>query len=266
MRQQITFSIGDDGKMYHLGIDRAHPNVISGGDPDRINKLATDFLDDAEFFDRRGLLTVHGFYKGLPVTAFSTGMGPSSVNITLPEVIEACDDDDMLLLRIGTSGGLRPQLTVGDQVVTDQVYHDEGVSAKIMGKGYQGRASMDFRDVIAEVARRNFSMDHAFRDQQVHVGKTVTTDTIYFDGMGDLSRYEDSLAISMEFGVFAAIRDWYNDNSSKKIKAGNLLRVSNMLVDSSLPRHLELPNPELVEYAHIKNGLDALVAMRESMR
>ncbi|MAG60816.1 hypothetical protein CL619_03440 [archaeon] len=245
------------GPSYHLGIDGAYPNVITGGDPDRIEKLA-GLLDDAVYIHKRGNLTVHGFYEGLPVTAFSTGMGPSSVCITLPEVIEACDDDDMLLLRIGTSGGLKTHLAVGDNVVTSDVFHDEGVSAKIMGEGYQGSASEDFRKVIEKVARRN----NITNGLDVFVGKTVTTDVLYFDAIGDLSRYENSLAISMEFGVIAALRDWYNQNDGRRIMAGNLLRVSNMLVRSDVDSKVSRPSPDEIEYLHIKSGLDALVAMR----
>ena len=258
MQRYMTFDTGD--KMYHLGIKRANPNVISGGDPDRIQRLADNFLEGVELVRNRGLLTAHGMYQDLRVTAFSTGMGPASVCITLPEVIEACDDDDMLLLRIGTGGGLQPQLGQAHYLVTDDVLHDESTSRKIMGSTYQARASEDFRDVILSTANANLLVG-----QEAHVGQTVVTDIIYFDADGDLSRYGDALGMSMEFSVFCALRDWYKANTPKQIQAGNLLRVSNMIVPSEykLPEGATLPSSEEVELAHIKTGLDSLVRMRQ---
>ena len=119
MRRRFTFDTGS--KSMHLHIDRAYPNVISGGSPGRVRRIA-NYLDVEEIVESdRGLVTVHGKYRRLPVTAFSTGMGPSSVAITLPEVIEACDDDNMLILRIGTAGALQEHINVGDFVVTTSV-------------------------------------------------------------------------------------------------------------------------------------------------
>jgi uridine phosphorylase len=260
MKRYKTFDT--DEKMYHLGIKRAHSNVISGGDPDRIQKLADNFLDDVKIVKNRGLLTAHGVYNGLKVTAFSTGMGPASTCITLPEIIEACDEDDMLLLRIGTSGGLKSKLGVGHYLITSEVVHDESTSSKIMGDGYLAKSSKEFRDEIYLTAQNNL-----LSGQEAHVGPTVVTDVIYFDADGDLSRYGEALGISMEFSVFCALRDWYNKNTTKKIKAGNLLRVSNMIVDSEYLMFdgTELANNEEIELAHIKVGLDSLVSMREKM-
>ncbi len=263
MRILKTFNDpGNPGPSYHLGIEFAHPNVISGGDPERIERLAEHFLDDVKLTYKRGLVTAHGIYEGVPITAFSTGMGPSSASITIPEIIEACNDNSMLLLRIGTCGGLQSRLGKGHYVVTDGVHHDELVSAKIMGHGYQAFASPEFRDVINATTGSNLLIG-----QQVHVGTSVVSDIIYFDADGDLNRYGDSLGISMEFSVFCALRDWYNQNDGRKIKAGNLLRVSNMVVDSDyrLSPGVELPADEEIEMAHIKAGLDSLVAMRRSI-
>lgn len=265
MRQYKTFPLNAQGRSYHMDIDRAHPNIITGGDPDRINLLATNFLDDAEFYEKRGLLTVHGFYgrERLPVTAFSTGMGPSSVCATLPEVVEACDEDNMLILRIGTAGGIKPFLAVGDYLVTDSVFHDEDVSRKIMGAGYQAWSSEDFKRVVADVARRN-----PLPGQIAHVGQTVTSNLIYFGEDENLERFGRSLGISMEFGVIGAIRDWYNANTPKRIRAANLLGVSNMLVptERSLAGNLLMLSKEEIEMAHIITGLDALVEMRKLER
>ena len=120
MRRLITFDTGE--KSYHLGIAHAHPNILTGGSRGRV-LAARDYLDNPEAFENetRGKTTVHGTYKEIPVTLFSTGEGTGSVSCTWPEIIEACPDKDINLIRIGTSGGYRSTQRVGDVVVTEKV-------------------------------------------------------------------------------------------------------------------------------------------------
>lgn len=146
MQRHVTFDTGD--KMYHLGISYANPFVLSGGSPGRIKKMA-EYIDNPEIIEsERGLATVHGSYKGLPITAFSTGMGPASVSITLPEVIEACDNPDMTIIRLGTSGGLQKHLKIGDFVATTECERAESTCDKIMGKGYRAFPNMAVTQTI----------------------------------------------------------------------------------------------------------------------
>jgi uridine phosphorylase len=290
MRRLRTFDTGP--VMYHLGISHAHPNIISGGSPGRVLQIAKyfDSVDGdnllvagirriANHFDlnglrkaanyfspgcvesERGLVTVHGKYKGVPITAFSTGMGPASVSITLPEVIEACDEDDMLVLRLGTTGGLQKELNIGDFVATTWVQRAENTSDKIMGEGYHAESDADVRKVLLAAAERN---RHGY--QQVFEGPTRVTNDIYFDQgtAHEAAHGSEVLAVSMEFSVYCALRDWYNQNDGRKIKAGNLLTVSDSVVAEAEPNDMtEFKRRQTeIEDAHIKAGLDAIVMLR----
>ena len=259
MRRWITFNTGSES--YHLGIRYVHPNVLTGGDPDRIRKIAS-YLKETETTCRRGLVTVHGSYKGLPITAFSTGMGPSSVDITLPEVIEACDDSDMLIIRIGTAGGLQPHLNIGDFVVTTEVERAETTSDKIMGHGYRAVASSDVQNALVRAAD-----GCKLPFQKVYVGHTKVTDEIYFDALASKAAANgQALAVSMEASVIFALRDRYNRDNGRKIRAGELLVISNNNVAEVAEPADAVESPrakKLIEDAHIKAGLETLVAMRE---
>jgi uridine phosphorylase len=259
MRNLYTFDAGP--KSYHLQLEKAHPNVLTGGSPDRIFEVG-EYLD---WFDEpicnRGLVTINGEYKGMPVTAFSTGMGPSSVSITLPEVIEACEENNMNIIRIGTSGGLQKYLNIGDFAITTKVDRDESTSDKIMGKDYVARSSPKIRNMLKHVVneeKKDF--------QKAYVGVTRVTDDIYFDALA--SKYKDhgkTLAVSMEFSVICALRDRYNKDDHRKIQAGNLLVISdNIVTDHNAMDMTEFKRKQkVIEEVHIRSGLETLLRLRE---
>lgn len=144
MRHHFTFDTG--AKSLHLEIEKANPYVLTAGSPGRIRRVAP-FLEGSEIVESdRGHVTIHGMYKSMPVTAFSTGIGTPSVSATLPEIIEACDDDSMCILRIGTAGALQPELKKGDLCITTDTEIKESTSKTIMGPNYRGAASMNMVD------------------------------------------------------------------------------------------------------------------------
>jgi uridine phosphorylase len=259
MRRLYTFDVGN--KMYHLEISKSNKNVLTAGSPGRIKKIIT-FLDNPEIIEsERGLVTVHGSYKNQDITTFSTGMGPASVSITLPEIIEACDEDDMLILRLGTAGGMQKHFNIGDFVITTDVERAESTSDKIMGKDYIAKANsqiVSLLEKISNIYKKNF--------QSVYVGRTRVTDDIYFDVKNNKKdNYGDVLAVSMESSVIFALRDRYNKDDNRNIFAGELLTISDNVFGHSeiVDASLFLKQQKDIEKAHIKIGLESIVNFRE---
>ena len=247
--------------MYHLGISMSHPNVISGGDPSRIRKVAQYLDKGAEIIEsKRGLVTVHGSYRGLQVTGFSTGMGPASVSITMPEIIEACDQDDMVILRIGTSGGLQKHLKIGDIIASTWYERAESTCDKIMRPTYHAVTNLDVREALVRSAHQTKK-----EYQTVHEGPTRTTDDIYFDALDSKGRdHGEVLAVSMEGSVYCALRDRYNHDDNRKIRVGELLVISDNVVAET--EHIDatefLKRQQEIEDGHIRAGLEALLYLR----
>ncbi|MCB9359366.1 hypothetical protein H6503_05525 [Candidatus Woesearchaeota archaeon] len=132
MRRLITFDIGD--KAYHTHASSVHPNILTAGSRGRIlqaAKLLDSAEDPIENADR-GKVVINGTYKGMPVTLFNTGMGTGSVSCTWPEIIEACEHDDMNLIRVGTSGGYDSDYRIGDMVVVDEIYGADSTSVPVL--------------------------------------------------------------------------------------------------------------------------------------
>lgn len=264
MQRYFTFDTGE--KSCHLELSHAHPYVLSGGSPGRIRKVK-EFLDDPELIESdRGLVTIHGLYKGLPVTAFSTGMGPASVALTLPEVIEACDADAMYIIRLGTAGALKKEINVGDFVITTDVQADESTSKKIIDKSYE--LTWANTNILRHL--RQAAEEHKLPFQKIYSGPTRTVDEAYFDALDSQGKdFGSLLAVSMEFSVYCALRDRYRQEAIRgrevlrDFYVGEILAISNNnilkaeQVDMSAYQRNKLP----IELTHIKIGLEALLAL-----
>jgi uridine phosphorylase len=246
----------------HSEITYAHPNIITAGSSGRISKLG-EFLTDVKTINSsRGLLTVHGTYKGHKITGYTTGMGPSSVSITLPEAIEACDENDMIILRLGTSGGLQEFLNVGDFVVTTGVERHESTSDKIMGDRYVAIATPEVANALFRTANRT-----KLPSQKVYAGMNITTDELYL-----FNKYLHSLphhrahTVSMEASVHFALRDKYNHDDGRDIKAGELLVVSDNIVKKA--EHIDATEfdskKKQLEEILLQTGLETIAAMRSN--
>lgn len=100
-------------------------SVLLPGDPLRAEFAAENFLDNAQLVtDVRNVLGYTGTYKGIPVTVMASGMGGPSAGIYSYELFTEYDADR--IIRIGTSGGLQKELSVGSLVLAMSASTDSG--------------------------------------------------------------------------------------------------------------------------------------------
>lgn len=120
-----------DGSIYHL---KLHPgdlsrDIITVGDPDRIDMLTQHFDDVVFEVKTREFRTVTGHYKGKKLSVISTGIGTDNIDIVFNEVdalfnvdFETRQVKDQLTLvnfyRIGTSGTLKDDIPVDSMLIS----------------------------------------------------------------------------------------------------------------------------------------------------
>ncbi|KAJ7062161.1 nucleoside phosphorylase domain-containing protein [Mycena amicta] len=99
-----------DLRVYHLGLrpGEVANRIITVGSPSRARVVA-GHLDASpkpfELASERGFLTITGRYQGVPISVVSIGMGHPNVDFFVREVRE-CLSGDMLIVRLGSCGGL----------------------------------------------------------------------------------------------------------------------------------------------------------------
>ena len=159
-----------DGKQMHIGCtsDQIGGYVILPGDPGRCEWIAGMF-DDAEFVSSNREFTVWtGTLNGARVSVCSTGIGGPSAAIALEELVEC---GAHTFIRVGTCGGIAPEVHGGDLVVATAAVRQEGTSREYMPLDYPAAASFDIVRALADEAER--------LKYPVHIGVIQSKDSFY---------------------------------------------------------------------------------------
>lgn len=123
--------LNPDGSVYHLAL---HPEqvgdiIFTAGDPDRVAHISRHFDRIDHRVQKREFVTHTGELNGRRVTALSTGIGTDNIDIVLNELDALVNIDlttrtireqlkSLQIIRLGTSGGLQPELGVDSFVVS----------------------------------------------------------------------------------------------------------------------------------------------------
>ena len=159
-----------DGKQMHIGCtsDQIGGYVILPGDTGRCEWIAGMF-DDAEFVSSNREFTVWtGTLNGARVSVCSTGIGGPSAAIALEELVEC---GAHTFIRVGTCGGVAPEVHGGDLVVATAAVRQEGTSREYMPLEYPAAASFDIVRALADEAER--------LKYPVHIGVIQSKDSFY---------------------------------------------------------------------------------------
>jgi len=119
-----NFPMDSEGRVYHLAAKKGDitNRILTVGDLKRAEMLA-NFLDDppSNFIlrSKRGFVIFTGKKNGVPVSIIGTGMGIAMMDFMVRES-RAILDGPILIVRLGTCGGIQPNLKLGNVVVVDQ--------------------------------------------------------------------------------------------------------------------------------------------------
>ena len=168
---------------FHLKIrpgDIGH-YVILPGDPGRCEKIAAHF-DDAKLVSfNREYKIYTGTLDGVPVSVCSTGIGGPSAAIAVEECVH-CGADTFI--RVGTSGGMQPEVLGGDIVVATGAIRLDGTTKEYAPIEYPAVADFDVVAALRTAAKK--------KGCRVHTGVVQCKDNFY--GQHD----PDSMPVSYE--------------------------------------------------------------------
>ncbi|HEX2111812.1 MAG TPA: DeoD-type purine-nucleoside phosphorylase [Gaiellaceae bacterium] len=192
------------------------------GDPLRAKYIAETFLDGAEQKNaERGMLGYTGTYRGRPVSVQATGMGCPSAAIIVEELVRL---GAKRLLRIGTCGGLQPDLELGDLIVAVSAVPADSTAQHLVGEPHAPTADWELVHGAVHAARG--------LGKPVRVGPIVSSDLFYNPDDGQYQRWSDRgiLAVEMEAAVLFTL------GALRKVQAGCLLTVSDVVVEGEFVR------------------------------
>jgi uridine phosphorylase len=161
---RVALPLGE--RQYHidLGPGELAEYILLPGDPERTAKIAR-LLDNVELErQHREFASVTGTYRGQRVSIVSTGIGTDNVEIVVAEILAITLHPTFI--RVGSCGGLQPEMALGDLVITTGAVRLETTTSWYVHDGYPAVADYEAVLALIEAAER--------LGKRYHVGLTAT--------------------------------------------------------------------------------------------
>jgi len=234
---------------YHLRVAPGDVGryVFLPGDPDRVLRIAK-YLDDVEeLVFNREYRTCTGYYKGIKVSATSTGIGCPSAAIAVEELANVGVTH---FIRIGSTGALQPEIETGDIIISTGAMKNEGTTKFYVPEGFPAVPDHFLTHALIQSALELREQ----RNYKLHIGLNATDDAFY----GETEEYIQKLSelgllnVEMESAAIFTIAH------KRGLKAAMVCGVSGNLVTSDV--EYEGENTRLVQAWEdaIVIGLDAI--------
>ncbi len=184
--------INSDGSIFHLHLkpEQLADNVILVGDPGRVALVAAYFDTQECSVSSREFNTITGLYKGKRISVISTGIGTDNIDIVMNELDALSNIDfetrtekpsfrQLTIIRIGTSGGMQPELPLGCFLISEKSIGFDG-----MLNFYAGR------DSVSDLAFEEAMKKHLVWNTQLAAPYVVDADKELVNriGMNDMLR------------------------------------------------------------------------------
>lgn len=140
MIQHSELIINNDGSIFHLHLkpEQISNDIILVGDPGRVDTIASNFTNIDFTIQNREFKTVTGWFNDKRLSVLSTGIGTDNIDIVLNELDALANIDlktrtikkehkSLNIVRIGTSGGIQPDLPVNSFVVSKKSIGFDGM-------------------------------------------------------------------------------------------------------------------------------------------
>lgn len=144
------------------------PYVLLPGDPGRAHYIASFFDEAHKVAEFREYVTYTGTVGGVPISVTSTGIGCPSTAIAVEELSAI---GATTFIRVGTAGGMQPEVKPGDLVIASGAIRDEGTTRHYMPMEFPAVASFDVTNALAAGAEAI--------GQRYHVGICQSKDSFY---------------------------------------------------------------------------------------
>ncbi len=144
------------------------PHTFVCGDPARVERITAGWDEQRVVAQVREYTVVTGSKDGVPLSVASHGIGAPGTAVLVEEMIKL---GVKTILRIGNSGGLHPDLEVGDLAITTGCVRDDGTSKTYVVPEYPAVASYDVVGALVEAAKAT--------DARFRTGVTWSLDAFY---------------------------------------------------------------------------------------
>lgn len=232
----------------HIGAAKGDiaETILLPGDPMRARFVAENFLDEVSCYNEvRGMYGFTGTYKGVRISVQGSGMGMPSLSIYVHELIN--DFGVKNLMRIGSCGGLQPEVGLRDVILAQCASTDSSMN-RIRFKG------MDFAPGASFKLLKTAYDKAAGLKIPVRVGNILSEDSFY-------QEEGDSWKLWAAYGVLAVEMEssaLYTLAARFGVDALSILTVSDNLVTNE---HTSSEDREKTFTDMMKLALDTAISI-----
>ena len=227
------------------------PRVLVAGDPARVERISTQLENVRQVGSNREYVSYSGEYDGKQVSVVSHGVGSAGASAAFEELCRAGVEQ---IIRVGTAGGLQPDVVDGDIVVATAAVRAEGLSSRLVPLEYPAVGDLDVSLALRSAAAQS--------GLNVHNGIVLTADNFYPSPVlpNDQPMWRDAGVIAVEMEVAGL----FTVAGLNRVAAGAVLAIDGnpLAADDESMAGYE-PFREIVDQAvagTITAGLKALTA------
>ncbi len=222
--------------------------VLIPGDPARVKRIVKYWDEAKEIMFNREFLTYTGKYKGIPISATSTGIGSPSAAIAIEELANI---GAKTFIRIGTCGALKKEIIPGNLIIPNKAIREEGTTKEYVGDEYEAMADPEVFNALKQAADE--------LSYKYFIGTNRTHDSFYeptgnFLRLMDLPAYKKGELVSSEMECSAV----FTVAKLREAKAATVLAVN-----TTEPLEEIADNPDLVYQLEVSSeaeqGVDAAI-------
>jgi 5'-methylthioadenosine phosphorylase/purine-nucleoside phosphorylase len=217
------------------------PNVLCPGDPRRARYIAETFFDPGFrcVNEERGMLGFTGTFGGAPISVQTTGMGCPSAGIVFEELVML---GARRLVRVGTCGGLKDGMKMGDTVIGIAATAEDETPLRVAQMGsYAPTATFELAETAARLSRE--------QGATVHVGAILTSGVFYDPDPNTFARWKRTghIGVEMEAAMMYTIAAIHG------IEALAMMTVSDLLEETG--------DTTRISDDELKRGVDAMMRL-----
>jgi uridine phosphorylase len=156
---------------YHIACTKGDLSkyLLVPGDPDRVPKITSLWDSTKEVSCNREFRSFTGKYKGAPVSALSSGIGPACMAIAVNEASSIGVDT---FIRVGSTGAIQKDINCGDLIISSAAVRLDYTSSCYVIPEYPAVANYEVLLALIEAAE-------SLGISNYHVGVTATTADFY---------------------------------------------------------------------------------------
>jgi uridine phosphorylase len=219
------------------------PRVIVCGDPARADRIA-ERLDTPSLVlsHKREYRALRGTYKGEVITICSHGIGAPGAAIAFEELIAA---GARSIIRVGTCGGLQPDILPGHVIVASAAVNNTGYGRETVPDGYPAAADI----FLTSHLWRSVHINLQNPTQMISLGLVLSRDAFYAGVTAPAAPHYRTMSQAGVLAVEMECAALFLVGSLRKVATAAILAVDGNVLEASESIDTYTPGRDIVQQA-----------------